>query len=190
MSDENQRPPMANSRKWTMRTFLRDSLMSTEIRVSIYGFAVVSILFVSLTLPKPFSSAMAETAGTTPAADREKSAKDFLNLLSALIGDGDLRNIERFSKVLDVGVTLEPGTAVDNKGNNILAWILVQPQIKNRPIPLPGLQFTFYIQGSVPQVVLGHSRIGRMGFSTPRAFCLTLEDLIRQFWAVSRTDRQ
>jgi hypothetical protein len=110
------------------------------------------------------------------------SGPDFLAMLKRIIGDGDLRNIDRFSKILNVKISLEPSFIDEGDSKRRLGRVNVVPDTGMQPFVPPLFQFSFGIQDSVPLIGSNPRLIATMSFTALLAIgCITREDLVQEF---------
>jgi hypothetical protein len=117
--------------------------------------------------------------------DGKLSAQTFLVLLKRVIGDGDLRDLDRFSNVLQAKISLQPFYIDDGSSHRRLGGVRIIPETAQKPFAPPLFEFKFGIQDSVPVApsLLGSGKtIATMSITGMKDVdCVTREDIIREF---------
>jgi hypothetical protein len=137
---------------------------------------VIAVVFVLC------SATTTEVKANMPQETSKLSGPSFLAMLKRIIGDGDLRNIDRLSKVLNAKISLEAGYIEDNDSKRRLARVNVVPDTEMQPFVPPLFRFSFDIQDSVPFAGSNARTIATMNFTAlPAIGCVTREDLLHEF---------
>jgi hypothetical protein len=150
---------------------------------TIRNYAFVRKLLLSLiAAASTISLARSDGIGATLDSPAGKPAeRNFLFTLSKVVGDGDLRDLDRFAKVLDSNFSLEPWYLTRENGNRRLERVAVVASTKERVFLAPVFRFTFAVQDSVPRTGALPRAIATMTFQMTQVGCLTRDDLMRQF---------
>jgi hypothetical protein len=155
-------------------------------------FAVTAALAASPALT--VCNVSAQPSGADMQQTQTFPADEFLTILKRIIGNGDLRNLDRFADVLDSTIKLEPMFIRDDRGGRRIARVYVVPETDRVPFIVKGLfRYTLSIQDSAPQLGDQPRKSGRnprqiAAISIQAMFkvgCVTRDDLVAEFGEIS-----
>lgn len=150
------------------------------VRVGLNGLVAGTVILLAAALNCATGLAHAETTGAVMHAEDEMSGPDLLALIARMVGDGDLRNVDRFLEVLNAKLVLRPG--FDNvEGSVRLTRVLVTTEPEVRPFTDPLFIYFLSIQDSSTRPTPFPPLIAMMTLTTARKSCITSDDLVRQF---------